>query len=243
MSTSPLALGSSPPVHLTGRVASWAHTAVLLSIFVSLALAGGVAQARSHNRGLAAPRSNVALVYVSLIAAEWALVLYVRRGMRRTQTTITDLLGTSIAERRTLGADALAATLLWSALALIEVAWTHWRGPIDTGTVRPFLAHRPVEIILWIVLSISAGFAEEVVYRGYLQRQFAALTGSVSLALVMQAVVFGVSHGYQGLAACLRITVFGLLFGMVAVRLRRLRPGIVAHAVTDIVAGLTSSAR
>jgi membrane protease YdiL (CAAX protease family) len=214
---------------------------MVLGIFAALALAGAAARAGSGNGQPAAPRPNVALVYVSLIAAEWALVFYVRRGMLRTQTTITDRLGGPIGGRRRLAVDVLAAIGLWAAWALIEAGWTYWRGPIDAGTVRPFLAHRPVEVILWILLSMSAGFAEETVYRGYLQRQFAALTGSVPLALVMQAIVFGLSHGYQGVAACVRITVFGLLFGVVAVRLRRLWPGIFAHAVTDIVAGLTSA--
>ena len=61
----------------------------------------------------------------------------------------------------------------------------------------------------------------------------------LSLSLLMQALVFGVAHGYQGLRACVRIAAFGVLFGVVAVWQRRLRPGVVAHALTDIVAGLS----
>ena len=110
---------------------------------------------------------------------------------------------------------------------------------MSAATVRPFLAHSPIEIAVWIALSVSAGFAEELVFRGYLQRQFTALTRSVPAGLVMQALVFGVSHGYQGVRACVRITAFGVLFGLIAVWQRRLRPGVLAHALTDIVAGLT----
>jgi len=172
------------------------------------------------------------------MAAEWGLVMYILRGIKR-RSTLTELLGGRIFEPRGLASDVLMGAVLWCTWAGIEAAWTRWSGPIDAATVRPFLAHRPIEIILWILLSLTAGFAEEIVYRGYLQRQFMALTGSVWLALVMQAIVFGASHGYQGLAACLRITIFGVLFGVMAVWFRRLRPGIIAHALTDIIAGLT----
>jgi len=221
-------------------IASWAHTAVLLAILTAIAVAGAVGATRMTTNPVA-PTSHATVIplYLSLIAAEWALVLYTRRGIRRTATTISDLLGGPIWERRRLGIDALLGGTLWSAWKLIEAASTHWWGPVSAATVRPFLAHGPIEIALWIALSVSAGFAEELVFRGYLQRQFTALTRSVPAGLVMQALVFGVSHGYQGVRACVRITAFGVLFGLIAVWQRRLRPGVLAHALTDIVAGLT----
>jgi membrane protease YdiL (CAAX protease family) len=58
------------------------------------------------------------------------------------------------------------------------------------------------------------GISEELAFRGYFQRQLRAMTGSVAAALGLQAVLFGVSHGYQGLGPCLRITTYGLLFGL-----------------------------
>jgi membrane protease YdiL (CAAX protease family) len=68
--------------------------------------------------------------------------------------------------------------------------------------------------------------------------QFRALTRSTGVALVLQAVLFGVSHGYQGLRACVTISVYGLFFGALALMKRSLRPGMIAHAWTDIAAGL-----
>ena len=53
-----------------------------------------------------------------------------------------------------------------------------------------------------------------------------------------EAVLFGVTHGYQGVESCLRITVYGLLFGLLASWRRSLRPGMLAHALTDVLAGL-----
>jgi membrane protease YdiL (CAAX protease family) len=52
----------------------------------------------------------------------------------------------------------------------------------------------------------------------------------------MQALLFGVSHGYQGLSSTVKITIYGGLFGLLAVWRRSLRPGIAAHVLTDILA-------
>ena len=89
-----------------------------------------------------------------------------------------------------------------------------------------------------MLLSISAGFSEELVFRGYLQRQLTALTGRASLALLLQAAVFGVAHGYQGTRACLSIAIYGVLFTLLALWRKSLRPGMIAHAWTDIAGGL-----
>jgi membrane protease YdiL (CAAX protease family) len=233
----PAASASSPA--RAAPIASRAHTIVVVSIFVALAVAGAFGQARAHRNPaiVPSPASTIPL-YLSLIAAEWALVLYVRRGVRRTGTTVVDLLGGTIGARRKMATDVFLGAGLWVGWALIEMASAHWWGASTNASLRPFLARRLPEIPVWIALSMSAAFAEEVVFRGYLQRQFTALTGSASLALVTQAGLFGVSHGYQGLAACAKITVFGILFGLLALWQRRLRPGIIAHALTDIIAGL-----
>ena len=104
--------------------------------------------------------------------------------------------------------------------------------------VENMLPRGGAEIAVWILLSLSAGFCEEVVYRGYLQRQLQALTGSGLAAVALQAVIFGVSHGYQGVRNVLFITVYGALFGALALWRRSLKPGMILHAWTDIFGGL-----
>ena len=92
--------------------------------------------------------------------------------------------------------------------------------------------------MLWIAVSVSAGICEELAFRGYFQRQFAALARSRSIALFAQGALFGISHGYQGIEACVRIALFGLLFGVLALWRSSLRPGMVAHAWGDIASGI-----
>ena len=45
---------------------------------------------------------------------------------------------------------------------------------------------------------MTAGFCEEFVFRGYGSGNFFAITGRVDLAIVFQAIVFGIAHMYQG---------------------------------------------
>jgi membrane protease YdiL (CAAX protease family) len=60
----------------------------------------------------------------------------------------------------------------------------------------------------------------------------------VPAALVLQAVIFGVSHGYQGWKQVVIISVLGLLFGLLAHWRKSLVPGMAAHAWADIYSGL-----
>jgi membrane protease YdiL (CAAX protease family) len=70
-------------------------------------------------------------------------------------------------------------------------------GPSLAKTLDILLPRGVIESLLWLALSAS-GFCEEIVYRGYLQRQLRAFTGSGALAVFGQALVFGVGHAYQG---------------------------------------------
>jgi membrane protease YdiL (CAAX protease family) len=89
-----------------------------------------------------------------------------------------------------------------------------------------------------MLVALSAGFCEELVFRGYFQRQFHALTGSLAAAVALQALVFGAGHFYEGGWAVAQITLYGVLFGLLAAWRKNLRPGMLAHAWSDIFAVL-----
>jgi membrane protease YdiL (CAAX protease family) len=160
------------------------------------------------------------LIYLLIATAEWALVYAVSR-----RVPIRDLIG----RPSNVAVDLAIATAMYGAwigcARLLEVAFP--QGP--SRVVQRFLPHGAVEIGAWIALSITAGIAEELLFRGYLQRR---------VGVIAQGVIFGVLHGYQGLRAALVISVYGLFFGAVAKRYRSIRPGMFAHAWTDIAAGV-----
>jgi membrane protease YdiL (CAAX protease family) len=84
---------------------------------------------------------------------------------------------------------------------------------------------------------LTAGFCEEVAFRGYFQKQFEAMTGSAAAGVILQGVLFGVSHGYQGVRAIVMIMLFGFLYGILAFWRKSLRPGMISHAWSDVYAG------
>jgi hypothetical protein len=91
---------------------------------------------------------------------------------------------------------------------------------------------------LWVALSITAGICEEAVYRGYMQKQFMALTRSVPAGIVLSAAAFGAAHSYQGFARASLIGVMGAMGGILAYWCRSVRPGMIAHALQDVLGGL-----
>ncbi len=217
------------------------HTAIFVAIFLGIALAGGAFQAHRPPGGAEAARPDVVPLYVSLLLVEWLLVYVVWRGIRRGGTRLRDLIGGRWSRPGDLARDAGLALLLWLLWLGIQRGFDLWIGSDHARSVAPFLPRGLVEVPLWIALSLSAGFCEELVFRGYLLRQFGALARNRPAGVVLQAVLFGVGHAYEGIGAVGKIILFGLLYGSVAVWRRSLRPGMVAHAWSDIWAGWLGS--
>jgi membrane protease YdiL (CAAX protease family) len=95
-----------------------------------------------------------------------------------------------------------------------------------------------VEMMLFLVLSISAGICEELVFRGYLQQQFARMGHRLWAGVVLSALVFGGAHAYEGVAGVSLITAYGAMFGGLALLRRGLRTGMMAHAWHDSISGV-----
>jgi membrane protease YdiL (CAAX protease family) len=119
--------------------------------------------------------------------------------------------------------------------AAYAVAWL--LGPGSAKTVDSLRPHSLLEVLIWIGTCATAGICEEMVFRGYLQRQFHALSGSVVLAVLAQGVIFGLFHAYQGWRNVIVISVVGALYGALAAWSKNLRANIVAHAWTDFWGG------
>jgi uncharacterized protein len=107
--------------------------------------------------------------------------------------------------------------------------------PPSVGAMMP---HALGDALAWVMLSCTAGFCEEIIFRGYFGRQFAALTGSAAAGIILQGIVFGLGHGYQGWKLMLSLSIYGSLLGVLAHWRRSLRPGILAHALQDSASGL-----
>ncbi len=234
------ASASQAPGSARRLIAPLWHTFVLIAILLGLAAYGALGQSRAKpGPDLAARHGSTVPLYLSLIVAEWALLRFVvAGGLARTGTRLRDLLGRRWSSWRDVARDVALALCVWAAWNVAEAFVVSHLGSDSAKTISALLPRSPLEIAVWVLLSLTAGFCEEAIFRGYLQQQFEAITGSAWLAVLIQAVIFGVSHGYQGVRNVIAITIFGALFGAVALWRRSLKPGMILHAWTDIFSGI-----
>jgi uncharacterized protein len=219
-------------------VAAWWHLAGFLLIMAGTAFMGFRAQHASTSApGQLAQHGQAISIYLVAGTMDWALLYYCWVGVHRWGGTLATLTGGRWTSWKSLAIDVAIAVPFWGIWEGTAYA-VHWLlGPSSSKTVDSLLPHSLVEVLLWIGLSITAGFCEEIAFRGYLQRQFQALSGSIVIAVVGQAVVFGVAHSYQGWKSVVVISVLGALYGALAAWRRNLRVNIVSHAATDIWEG------
>jgi hypothetical protein len=221
----------------TEPVAPWFGTIILAFIFLGLAAARAIFQRRASAHPLSAGSSHIVL-YLSLIAMEYGLFRYVNAGLACRGVTMKSLIGGSWNSLRDVLRDAGLALGIGAIWFSVEKLWGHVFNISHAVSIQTFLPRKPLEIALWIAVSISAGISEEIAFRGYFQRQFGVLTGSKWAAVCLQAVLFGIAHSYQGVQAVAKIALFGALFGALAIWRGSLRPGIMAHALGDILSGI-----
>jgi uncharacterized protein len=96
-------------------------------------------------------------------------------------------------------------------------------------------------LIFAVYAVISAGFAEETVFRGYLFERFGTLFGRSPTAnvatLLLVTAIFASLHYQQGLAGVVNAGITGLVIGAIyLVNGRRLWTLMVAHASFDLTA-------
>jgi membrane protease YdiL (CAAX protease family) len=230
--------GQTPPTE-PGRPVPYWHTAVLVLVLVGLSL-GNAASGHGAHSG----HSHVR-IYLVTIAYEWLLTAYVWWGLRRSGGTLRELIGGRWNDVGDFLLDIAIAGGVWLgalialALAALAMGMGHG-GNVDEARRRiGFLAPgSTLEIVLWIALSASAGFCEEVLFRGYLQKQFTHLLRSRWSALLAVSILFGLGHGYEGLQAMVLIALLGLVFGIMSLLRKSLRPAMIAHTLQDTISGL-----
>jgi len=213
------------------------HTALLVSIFLGVTIAGALFQRHAQSSpGMLQQHPNVVPLYLSVIAVEWFLVYGVWAGMRSRGVRVRDLVGGRWDSARKVLTDIVLAIVVWILWITIQAGVSRMV-PSHAKSVSALLPQRPLEVVLWIATSLTAGFCEEVAFRGYFQKQFEAMTQSSATGVILQAILFGISHGYQGLRAIVMIVLFGLLYGILVLWRKSLRPGMILHAWSDVYAG------
>lgn len=219
-------------------IAPWWHTL----LFLCFLAAGSFFNAQQARRAaVPALASHHVAHYASGIAFEGLLFLFTWWGLRMKRVPLAEVLGFRRGWRA-LGEDVGAAVVFWlmalAVLAVVGVLLRLTHASTPEKTLAALAPQNLEQLLLWIALSSSAGFAEEFAFRGYFLRQFASVRHQLWLGVVASSLIFGLSHAYEGWAGVIAITVYGALFCVLAIVRNSIRPGMIAHAWHDIFSGI-----
>jgi len=98
------------------------------------------------------------------------------------------------------------------------------------------LPHTAREHRWFLGLSLTAGFCEELLYRGYLTWLLSPWLGA-PLAMFVVVIAFGLGHSYQGRKGAIRATIAGAVMAGIVVATNWLVPAMIVHALVDASSG------
>ncbi len=203
-------------------------------LYISIGIAVGMfLQTRNASP---APAASKLPFYFMMIAVEVFFVWFVTMGAKAHGHDLRHIVGHRWRNLVDPATDILVAagTVVFLQFSKSILFYFLGRWASNTGFLLPTTTS---ESIAWVAVSVAAGFCEEAVYRGYLQRQLWNVTSSLPLALILQALIFACGHIYQGWRPALVTAIYGLIFGLVAAWRRSIIPGAIAHAIVDILGG------
>jgi uncharacterized protein len=212
-------------------IASPVHTVAILCLQAALAILGKMRLDHVHD----AANFDRVLIYERTIFFEWLVLALVVAGVWLHGSSLTNIFGERWRSLRQVFTDiGIALIFLVASIAVLSILGAHTKAP-DTAT-QFLLPHGRLESTLWVLMSLTAGICEEAIFRGYLQRQFVALTKSAAFGIFLSAAAFGAAHAYQGLLDAVQIAVLGAMLGALAWWRKTVRPGMISHAAQDILA-------
>lgn len=183
-------------------------------------------------------------VHISLVADPLSIAFLVW-ALQREGITLKALFGKS---EHGLGKEVLIGLVVTAALtvtlfvgnivgALAVFGPSAFAADSATFSTDPSL-FPPLGYYIWalVVLPVTVGITEELVYRGYAQPRLEALTGSRWAGLLIMAVGFGIQHmaisamdWQSAVARFIGTFLAGIVFGLFYMKHRRLLPLIIGH--------------
>jgi uncharacterized protein len=108
--------------------------------------------------------------------------------------------------------------------------------PKQFEPLRFFLPSSTAERRWFVALSITAGFCEELLFRGFLLRYLhtSPLHLALPWAILAAAIIFGSHHLYQGTKGVVSTSIGGLIFTAILIVTGSLWAGMVYHAAADM---------
>lgn len=216
-------------------------TPTLLLVLTVVLPAAGVWDYRRMSRGIREGRSGIRMkVYVSNIAVMWPLTVGFLGWWLLSGQDLGSLgLVAEIQGRQWFVVSLGAAATVFVLIQMVMV--THDPEQLQSvrqqfGELCEIAPRTPAERSVFVLVCITAGVCEELLYRGLLT---GALAGSLGTwpAVVLATAIFGLGHVYQGWVGMGKSMVGGLMMSVLALGSGSLLVPIVVHVVNDLTAG------
>jgi len=213
-------------------IASPWHTLLMVAVALALAYRGTVRT--EHLHGAAIP--DRIPMYLKTIFFEVLVLVLALGGVWWRGAPVSTVLGKRWRSLKQVAMDAgIGVAFLMVSIPVAQFVGSLLPEGRGQGAGQFVLPQTQAEYALWLVLAMAAGICEEAVYRGYFQRQFVALTRSVAAGIVLSAAIFAAAHAYLGFWQAVRVGFLGALSSVLAEWRRTVRPGMVAHALQDVL--------
>jgi uncharacterized protein len=151
--------------------------------------------------------------YGSVVCLQWLLVAAMLLILRRHGLSVGDA-GERLGDPH-LTFGVMFALLLVLAVVSGIILWRLRRAQptallAAVGRLRRLVPAFGLKMAVFVVVCITAGVSEELLYRAWLVNILRVATGSTWAAVVAGAIVFGIGHAYQGIKGALRAPFVGL---------------------------------
>jgi len=226
---------------MLGGVLPWDFALILLVLGVVVPWRGAARVQKLLARPELATADRLGL-YASTIAFQWAAAAIVAwrsiaRGLNPAQ------LGIAVPQPELALATSLALCFLFGATQIYSLRKLSRLPPERRGFLaelaRKIMPHTAVEALAFFALAATVAICEEFLYRGFVftvvERLFG---GSAVVATLISSGLFALAHLYQRRRGLASTFVVGLIFAGVRILTGSLAPSIVAHMLTDLIAGL-----
>lgn len=104
----------------------------------------------------------------------------------------------------------------------------------DPREIAALFPRNNKEIFWMSMLSINAGFSEELFFRLLAPLLIFLITGSATIAIIASTIWFGLVHHYQGIVGILVTSFVGLLMFWIFLTTQNIWMAVLAHAILDL---------
>lgn len=216
------------------KARAWLESIILTLLFAALIQLCVALVRMAWPMSSQSPPARVVVQISAIAAGELATVAVLAVYLRRRGSSLTSF-----------GLGASGTVVAWVAAILLGML-TAFSGLSNPALHLPSKLHALVDPAPWhlysaVVVGLTAGFCEELVFRGYIMRQLAAAGHGGVVQVAGSAVLFGVAHAgllRLGVVAALLVIVPTAMLGavysaIVIVGRRSLWPVILSHFIND----------